>query len=176
MTNYLVLSSSLRAESNSRILARAAVQMLKDADESVEFVDLQDVDLPMCGSAGYREHPEVLRMKESVGRAQVLLVATPIYVYDVSGVLKNFLDCTGHEWEDKLVGFMMAAGGQGSYMSIMSFANSLMLDFRCFIIPHYTYATGAAFENGRISNEEIAGRLQELVSESRRLSKVVLAS
>ena len=44
-----------------------------------------------------------------------------------------------------VVGFLCAAGGLGSYMSIMSLANSLMLDFRTVIVPRFVYATGDAF-------------------------------
>ena len=35
-----------------------------------------------------------------------------------------------------------------SYMSVMAYANSLMLDFRCVIIPRFVYATGSAFAEG----------------------------
>jgi FMN reductase len=38
---------------------------------------------------------------------------------------------------NKVVGFLCAAGGKSSYMSVMRLANSLMLDFRCLIIPHF---------------------------------------
>ena len=57
------------------------------------------------------------------------------------------IELTGSSWEDKIVGFLCAAGGTTSYMSVMAYANSLMLDFRCVIIPRFVYATGNAFDD-----------------------------
>ena len=71
-----------------------------------------------------------------------MIVAAPVYNYDVSASAKNMIELTGNAWEDKMVGFLCAAGGMSSYMSVMAYANSLMLDFRCVIIPRFVYATG----------------------------------
>jgi NAD(P)H-dependent FMN reductase len=58
-------------------------------------------------------------------------------------------------WEDKIVGFLCAAGGEASYMSVMAYANSLMLDFRCVIIPRVVFATSEAFDGENITDKEI---------------------
>jgi len=71
---------------------------------------------------------------------------------------------------DKTFGFLCAAGGRNSYMSIMSLANSLMLDFRCYIIPKFVFATKNDFEEGKIVNSEIKSRIKELGSELIRVS------
>ena len=52
-----------------------------------------------------------------------------------------------------------AAGGDSSYMSIMALANSLMLDFRCVIVPRFVYATDAAFADGALRDPEILARV-----------------
>ena len=70
---------------------------------------------------------------------------------------------------------MLAAGGQGSYMSGMGLANSLMLDFRCIIVPRFIYATGDAFEGDHLADEEIQDRVKLLVEETLRIAKAVEA-
>ena len=55
-------------------------------------------------------------------------------------------------------------------MSVMSLANSLMLDFRCYIIPKFVFATKNDFEEGKIVNSEITSRIKELGSELIRVS------
>jgi len=70
------------------------------------------------------------------------------------------------------------AGGRSSYMSIMSLANSLMLDFRCFIVPRFVYATGEAFANDRteemyLSSAEVKERLHELAEITTRLAGAI---
>jgi FMN reductase len=51
-------------------------------------------------------------------------------------------------------------------MSIMSLANSLMLDFRCLIIPRFVYVTGADFANGQLANASTRQRIRHLAETS----------
>ena len=54
-------------------------------------------------------------------------------------------------------------------MSIIGLANSLMLDFRCIILPRFVYATGDDFDGSRITGPEIQSRLKQLADSARRL-------
>ena len=56
-----------------------------------------------------------------------------------------------------------------SYMSIMSLANSLMLDFRCVILPRFVYATGSDFAGEKITNADVVRRLRQLAEASMKL-------
>ena len=47
-------------------------------------------------------------------------------------------------------------------MSVTGFANSLMLDFRCVIVPRFVYATGAAFQGTELSDEDVERRIGQL--------------
>ena len=67
------------------------------------------------------------------------------------------------------VAMMCAAGGQGSYMAPMQVANSLMLDFRCVIVPRFVYATGEDFEGDGSPAESIAARVDQLADELLRI-------
>jgi FMN reductase len=79
--------------------------------------------------------------------------------------VKNLIELTGSAWEDKVVAFLNAAGGYSSYMSVMSVANSLMLDFRCVIVPRFVYAVGSAFRDGGVSDGKVAARIDQLANE-----------
>jgi hypothetical protein len=68
---------------------------------------------------------------------------------------------------------MLAAGGQGSYMSGMGLASSLMLDFRCLIVPRFIYATGDSFEGNRLADETIQDRIELLVDETARIARAL---
>lgn len=169
--NVLVISTSLNPGSNSRVLARAAFdQLKKQADVEIEWLDLQEIQLPQCdGDAAYG-HPNVEKVTAQVKRADAILMAVPIYNYSVSGAAKNLIELTGQAWNDKLVGFLCAAGGRASYMAVMGIAQSLMLDFRCLIIPRFVYADGSAFVKTEISDDQIASRLKELTQTAVRLA------
>ena len=161
---YLVISASLRPESLSRVLGQFLAEELEG-----EHLDLREFPLPMCdGDAAYGD-PNVEKLRTRIAAARVILVAVPIYNFDANAALKNLVELTGGAWEDKIVGFACAAGGQSSYMSIMGLANSLMLDFRCIILPRFVYATGDDFDGGMITSTEVKRRLQQLADSARRL-------
>jgi len=161
---YLVISASLRPASVSRLLAQFLAQELDG-----EFLDLRDFPLPMCDGAAAYGDPNVEVLRAKIEGARVILVAVPIYNYDANAAIKNVVELTGGAWEDKIVGFACAAGGQTSYMSIMGLANSLMLDFRCIILPRFVYATGDDFDDGKITSPEIKKRLTQLATSARQL-------
>ena len=138
------------------------------------MVDLRDHPLPMCDGEGC-DPATIGPLREAIVSADAILMAVPIYNYDVNAAAKNIVELTGSAWEDKIVGFMCAAGGHGSYMSVMSLANSLMLDFRCLIVPRFLYATGDAFEGDGVTSK-VRDRLARLCSETLRLSKAMKLS
>jgi len=141
--NILIISSSLSSQSRSRQMAEYAHKQLQAAGARVEFVDLREFTLPLCDGENTYAHPAVKQLSAMVESALGILVATPIYNYDVNAALKNMVELTGRYWTDKVVGFMCSAGGKNSYMSILSLANSLMLDFRSIIIPRFVYSNGS---------------------------------
>ena len=166
----LVLSTSLHPASRSRILAKHVVPALEEAGAEVVYIDLKDHPLPLCDGADAYGHPNLPGLAAAVRNADAIIAATPVYNYDVGSSLKNLLELTGKNWQGKTVGFLLAAGGQGSYMGVMSFANSLMLDFRCLIIPRFVYATGDCFDGETISSENVAARVEGLAKETVRLA------
>jgi FMN reductase len=72
-----------------------------------------------------------------------------------------------------VVGFLCAAGGASSYMSVMSLADSLMLDFRCLIIPRFVYATRNDFSDAKVPTEEVKGRIARLAQASLAIKNAV---
>jgi FMN reductase len=86
------------------------------------------------------------------------------------------VELTGKVWEEKVVGFLCAAGGASSYMSVMAFANSLMLDFRTIIIPRFVYATGDAFDGDKLADKKVAQRVEDAAQELIRFTKALRGS
>ncbi len=167
---FLVLSTSLNPESRSRILAQACYQQVESLGRSCVWFDLAEKPLPMCDGASAYGHPNVVDLAKNVEAAKAIFLASPIYNYDVNAALKNAVELTGQNWTEKVVAMMMAAGGAGSYMSSMGLANSLMLDFRCLIVPRFVYATGDAFLEGQLQDDKIDSRLKQMVTDTLHLA------
>ncbi len=95
----LIISSSLRQGSNSEILAREVEKGALNAGHNVEFLCLKDKNIQFCRGclACQKTQKCVIRddMNEMIGQvknADVLVFATPVYYYEMSGQMKTFLD------------------------------------------------------------------------------------
>jgi FMN reductase len=173
MANYLVISTSGNPDSNSRRMGRIALRHLEKAKAGCAWLDISELNLPLCDADACYTQPGSRKVSKAIEAADGILLATPVYNYDVAAAAKNLVELTGSAWEDKVVGFVCAAGGMSSYMSVMAFANSLMLDFRCVIIPRFVYATGRAFEGDDLKDREVGERIEELAGELIKFTKAL---
>ena len=99
MKKILIISSSLRAGSNSEILAKEVLRGANDAKKSVEFISLKDLNIKFCiGCLSCQKtgkcaiDDDMNKVINKVKEADVIVFATPVYYYGISGQLKTFLD------------------------------------------------------------------------------------
>ena len=165
--NILVISCSLHPQSRSFVLAKQAVVELSALGASPKLIDLREHNIPFCDGTDAYDHPDSIMIRDEIEAADGVLLAVPIYNFDVNAAAKNLLEIAMRAWNHKVVGFLCAAGGQASYMSVMGCANNMMLDFRCVIVPRFVYATGNDFGDDRlptmfVESEKIQERVKEL--------------
>lgn len=147
-----VVSSSLNPQSRSRRLAQTVAESFGEVDDvEIDFIQLSEVELPLCDGGAAYGHSSVAEIGARLGAADAIIIATPVYNYTVNAALKNMTELVGRQMAGKLIGFLVSAGGAMSYMSIMQYANSLMLDFRCLILPRFVYAIGEDWLDGELS-------------------------
>jgi FMN reductase len=173
MSKYLVVSTSGNPSSNSRKMGQVAFEYLRKVKVDCQWMDLAEMNLPLCDADACYAHPAARELDASVKAADGVIVAAPVYNYDVSASAKNMIELTGSSWEDKVVGFLCAAGGISSYMSVMAYANSLMLDFRCVIIPRFVYTTGDLFDDDKLTDKKLITRIERLAAELIRFTKAL---
>ncbi|MBO4382039.1 MAG: flavodoxin family protein [Bacteroidales bacterium] len=99
MKKIVVLSTSLRAGSNSQQLAEQFAEGAKAAGNEVEFITLRGKEIKFCvgclacqklGACVIKD--DVPAIMESVLNADVVCWATPIYYYEMSGQMKTLID------------------------------------------------------------------------------------
>ncbi len=154
-------------------MGRVAFHYFTNSKVNCDWLDLGDLDLPLCDADACYAEPGAQQLAKSIKAADGVLVAAPVYNYDVSAAAKNMIELAGSAWEDKIVGFLCAAGGMGSYMSVMAYANSLMLDFRCVIIPRFVFATGDAFADDGVVDAKIVQRVEQVAAELVRFTEAL---
>ena len=173
MPKYLVVSTSGNPDSNSRRMGQVAFAHLQMRKVDCAWLDIKDLELPLCdadkcyGIAGSQQ------LNRAIQSADGILIAAPVYNYDVAAAAKNMIELTGKSWQEKIVGFLCAAGGTSSYMAVMAYANSLMLDFRTVIIPRFVYATGDAFDGNKITDKKVIERVEQVADELIRFTEAL---
>lgn len=95
----LVFSTSLRKGSNSEILAKSFAKGAEAGGNSVEFVSLVGKTIGFCqGCLACQKtqrcviHDDADAIRAKVLSADVLVFATPVYYYEMSGQMKTLLD------------------------------------------------------------------------------------
>ena len=99
MKKVIVVSSTPRNGGNSELLAQAFIDGALSAGNQVESVIVRDINLKYCIGCMYCQDHDACVLNDSMNglyekfqNADVLVFATPIYYYSVSGQLKTFLD------------------------------------------------------------------------------------
>lgn len=173
MPKYLVVSTSGNPDSNSRRMGRVAFAHLQKQKVDCAWLDIRELDLPLCDADKCYNMPAAQKLGQAIEGADGILVAAPVYNYDVAAAAKNMIELTGSAWEEKIVGFLCAAGGDSSYMAVMAYANSLMLDFRTVIIPRFVYATGDAFSGDNVTDKKVVARIEQVADELVRFTQAL---
>lgn len=97
--NVLAVSSTLRKNGNSEVLAKEFLKGAKEAGHNVEFITLQDKDVKFCkgclacqkiGTCVIKDDTNAI--VEKMKNADVIVFASPIYYYEMAGQLKTLLD------------------------------------------------------------------------------------
>ena len=155
-----IVNSSLSSDSNTRMLCRHAQAHARAKGIEASFIDLKDYRILPYGQEGSEGVDEIEAQLEEAG---AIILGYPLYNYNMNASLKALIEHCGSCFEDKVVGLMTAAGGRSSYMSVFSVGQSLMLDFRSWIVPRYVYAVGEDFSAEAIANPEVRRRVEQLV-------------
>lgn len=97
--NVLIISTSLRNKSNSEVLADTFMKGAKDAGHQVEKVSLKGKRLEFCKGCLACQKTGHCIIQDDAGEivkkmfhADVLVFATPIYYYEMSGQMKTLID------------------------------------------------------------------------------------
>lgn len=96
----VIVSTTPRKNGNSEILATEFMNGAKDAGNEVEMIKVRDMELKYCKGCFVCQKTNKcvikddfnVKMLKTLCEADVLVFATPVYYYAISGQLKTFID------------------------------------------------------------------------------------
>lgn len=154
--SLLGISGSLRQDSCNRRLLKEAVRVFGEASYTEADLHLPLFDEDLETHEGVPE--AVQELARQIAAADAVLISTPEYNKNLSGVLKNALDWVsrvkGSPWKDKPVALMAAADGRAGGERAMNSLVLCMMPFRANLVygPEIFLAgcNDAFDENGRL--------------------------
>ena len=98
MSKVLVIQTSLRAKSNSDVLAEELIRGAKEAGNEVENISLKGKEIRFCIGCLNCQKTQKCVLKDDANliaekalAADTLVFVTPIYYYEMSGQMKTLL-------------------------------------------------------------------------------------
>lgn len=99
MSKIIIVSSSFRVGSNSDILASEFERGAIDQGNEVEKIMLKEINMHFCrGCLACQktglcvQKDDMTEILKKINKADILVFASPVYYYSVSGQLKTFID------------------------------------------------------------------------------------
>lgn len=97
--NVLIISASPRLKGNSDLLCDQFLKGAQEAGHQVEKINLQGKKINFCLGCGVCNNTHVCVQKDDMKplldkmvKADVIVLATPVYFYSMDGQLKTFID------------------------------------------------------------------------------------
>ncbi|WP_342259858.1 NAD(P)H-dependent oxidoreductase [Candidatus Tisiphia endosymbiont of Metellina segmentata] len=149
----LLFSFSLNPNSRSYLLLKSADDYLSSLNVNTELIDMRKYQLPFCdGTKNMLTHPTVRKLLDHFYTAQKIIIASPIYNYDINASFKNFIDLLSIEHQNnsdtnntRVLAFMGAMGSSKSYLSGLSSLNYLHLVLGYYLLPSFVMCSPKDF-------------------------------
>ena len=121
MKNVLIISSSPRKKGNSQLLCEQFKRGAEDRGHNVKLIRIMDVNIGYCRACdGCMRNDgtcvlndDMAEILELFQKADILVLATPVYFYGISAQMKTFIDRTYPIWQHlgkKEVYYIISAG------------------------------------------------------------------
>lgn len=109
--HVVAICGSLREESYTRVGLRHTLSAAEERGATTDHVDLRDLHLPTF-NPDEDEPADAAELTRRVGRADAVLLGTPMYHGSYASPLKTALDyCGFDEFEHATVGLLVVSGG-----------------------------------------------------------------
>ena len=166
--NVLIISTSIRNNANSEILAHETERGAKETGHNVEFVSLKDKEIKFCkgclacqklGKCVINDDANEITLK--IKNADVIVWATPIYYYEMSGQMKTLIDranslfATGKNFSEVYVITTSADTTKGVVQTVLNGVNGWIACFSGVKLCGYLEAGGLEDANEASERKEL---------------------
>ena len=171
----LIISTSLRPNANSEILAHETERGAKETGHEVEFLSLKNKNIQFCkGCLACQKighcviDDDANEITEKIRNSDVIVWATPVYYYEMSGQMKTLIDransmfATGHKFREVYVITTSADSSENVVQTVVNGLNGWIACFDNVKLCGYVNGAGLEAPNDVKNNEELLQKAYEM--------------
>lgn len=172
--NVLILSASPRKGGNSERLCDQFMLGAKESGNEVEKIFFRDKKINYCVGCDFCvnndghcvQKDDVAEILEKMIKADVIIMATPVYYYTMNGQMKTFIDrtCARHEELNNKEFYFILAAADPNKEAMKATVDGFRGFMKCLKEPKekgIIYGTGA-WEKGEIEGKEAMKEAYEM--------------
>ena len=168
----VVISGSPRENANTEIMMKHVVEYVKQKDVELKFVNLSEGGFEYYRGWVDDYNAKTLKAAKDITEADVWLIGTPIYNSMFSAALKNLFEFVNYkETAGKTAGLAIIASSTIGFTDVQTLLLQLMSYFKVVTNPTPVFVTADKMEDGKITDEDVKRRLDEMVDKTLELAK-----
>jgi FMN reductase len=161
----ILIQGSLRPGSRTAVVTQLARNILDKNGIENELLDLRDYNLPFCDGRPTQEYGEpVQTIYKKLEEADGYIIASPVYAYTYSGVVKNFIDIFGKTMINKFSGVIYNAGGSNSYLASGELVKIMAFDYKHTVVQPTVYTYKMHFGENGIISDYVENKLNQMLN------------
>ena len=172
----VVISASPRKIAKTQVFMKYITEYLNNSSLEgleVELINLSDGGIDYYTGDGNFSDTTKEAIK-NITEADVWIIGTPIYNSFFSSALKNLFEYIDYKkTAGKTAGLVIVASGNSGFADVQTLLTQLMSYFNVITNPRAVFVTADTVDNGKISNEDVMDRLNQLVDETLGLARKV---
>ncbi len=162
--HVVLIQGSLSPASKTAIVLERIKEKLLERKTIVTVLDLRNLDLEFCDGRALADYNQDMRAAHKLlSQADGYVIGMPVYMYSVSGPLKNFLDIVSEAMKDKFTGLVCMSGGVRSYLAAEDLINILSFEVNVTTVQPIVHAYSGDFQNDEISNPKIFEKIERMI-------------
>ena len=172
----VVISASPRKIAKTQVFMKYITGYLNNSSLEgleVKLINLSDGGIDYYTGDGNFSDTTKEAIKK-ITEADVWIVGTPIYNSFFSSALKNLFEYIDYKkTAGKTAGLVIIAAGNSGFTDVQTLLTQLMSYFNVITNPRAVFVTADTVDNGKIINEDVNSRLNQLVDETLELARKV---
>ena len=174
----VVISASPRKIGKTQTIMKYVAEYMLDNDSGISPLEVKFINLSEGGIDYYTGDGNfsdaTKEAIKNITEADVWIIGTPIYNSFFSSALKNLFEYIDYKkTAGKTAGLVIVASGNSGFADVQTLLTQLMSYFNVITNPRAVFVTADTVDNGKIINEDVNSRLNQLVDETLGLARKV---